>query len=154
MLHSPKFIQLSLICLLFIIEHITVPTESFGQETYADKIFFGGDIITVDNDNPVAQAIAVFQGKIIAIGSEQDIFKLASEHTNHINLQGYTLMPGFIDAHTHPILSALMGQTIDVSGFSNKSEAEVMTSLKEGIKKASKGDWIFAVKFPLMSLSK
>ena len=53
-------------------------------------------------------------------------------------------MPGLIDAHTHPILSALMGQVVDVSGFSNNNPKEVMESLENGIEEASKGEWIIA----------
>ncbi len=93
--------------------------ERHTQDNQADKIFLGGDIITVDEDNPEAQAIAVYDGRIIAVGSETKVLKFRGSQTEVIDFQGNTLMPGLIDAHTHPILSAIMGQVVDVSGFSN-----------------------------------
>ena len=87
-----------------------------AQENNADKIFLGGDIITVDDKNPKARAIAVHNGKIQAIGSETEVLKYEGYNTEVIDLKGNTLMPGFIDIHTHPILSAKTAETIDVSG--------------------------------------
>lgn len=112
----------------------------------ADKIFFGGDFITVDDSNPHVQALSVRDGRIQALGTEEQMRQLAGPETRVIDLQGNTLMPGLIDAHTHPILSALMGQVIDVSGFSNNNSAQVMASLKAGIKQLSsgEGEWILA----------
>ena len=115
-----------------------------AQENNADKIFIGGDIITVDDKNPEARAIAVHNGKIQAIGSETEVLKYEGYNTEVINLKGNTLMPGFIDIHTHPILSAKMAETIDVSGFNHKNQAEVMESLKKGIEEKGSGEWVIA----------
>ena len=115
-----------------------------AQENNADKIFIGGDIITVDEKNPEAQAIAVHNGKIQAIGSETEVLKYEGYNTEVIDLKGNTLMPGFIDIHTHPILSAKTAETIDVSGFNHKNQAEVMESLKKGIKEKGSGEWLIA----------
>ncbi len=114
------------------------------SDNMADKIFSGGDIITVDEANPVAEAVAVAGGKIIAVGSKADVLKLKSKRTQMVDLQGNTLMPGFIDIHTHPVLSALMGETVDVSGFNHSNRAEIIESLKAGIKKKGKGKWVIA----------
>ena len=115
-----------------------------AQENNADKIFVGGDIITVDDKNPEAQAIAVHNGKIQAIGSENEVLKYEGYNTEVIDLKGNTLMPGFIDIHTHPILSAKTAETIDVSGFNHKNQAEVMESLKKGIEEKGSGEWVIA----------
>ena len=115
-----------------------------AQENNADKIFVGGDIITVDDKNPEAQAIAVHNGKIQAIGSETEVLKYEGYNTEVIDLKGNTLMPGFIDIHTHPILSAKTAETIDVSGFNHKNQAEVMESLKKGIEEKGSGEWVIA----------
>ena len=111
-----------------------------AQENNADKIFIGGDIITVDDKNPEARAIAVHNGKIQAIGSETEVLKYEGYNTEVIDLKGNTLMPGFIDIHTHPILSAKTAETIDVSGFNHKNQAEVMASLKKGIEEKVSGE--------------
>ena len=115
-----------------------------AQENNADKIFIGGDIITVDDKNPEVRAIAVHNGKIQAIGSETEVLKYEGYNTEVIDLKGNTLMPGFIDIHTHPILSAKTAETIDVSGFNHKNQAEVMESLKKGIEEKGSGEWVIA----------
>ena len=96
-----------------------------AQQNQADKIFLGGNIITVDDNNPEAQAIAVHDGKIQAIGSETEVSKFRGSKTKVIDLKGNTLLPGFIDIHTHPILSSMMGEVIDISGFNHKNPAEI-----------------------------
>ena len=115
-----------------------------AQENNADKIFLGGDIITVDDNNPEAQAVAVRNGKIQAIGSETEVLKYEGPNTEVIDLKGNTLLPGFIDIHTHPILSAKTAETIDISGFNHKNQAEVMESLKKGIEAKPSGEWAIA----------
>lgn len=118
--------------------------EIHAQEIQADKIFLGGDIITVDDNNPEVKAIAVHNGKIQAIGSEAEVLKFKGPKTEVIDLQGNTLMPGFIDIHTHPILSSMMAETIDISGFNHKNRKEVMESLKKGIEEKGSGKWVLA----------
>ena len=115
-----------------------------SQENKADKIFLGGDIITVDDNNPEAQAVAVRNGKILVIGSETEVLKYEGSNTEVIDLKGNTLLPGFIDIHTHPILSAKTAETIDISGFNHKNQAEVMESLKKGIEEKGSGEWVIA----------
>lgn len=67
----------------------------------AQTIYLGGDIVTVNDAAPTAQALAVKNGRILALGSEADILKLRDEGTRVVDLQGKTLIPGFIDAHGH-----------------------------------------------------
>ncbi|WP_428667083.1 amidohydrolase [Runella sp.] len=80
----------------------TILTASLGyaQKT-ADKIFINGKIITVDAQNSVAQAIAVEGGKILAVGTNNDIQKLKGKNTAIVDLGGKTVTPGFIDGHSH-----------------------------------------------------
>jgi len=116
--------------------------NSYAQ--FPDTLFFGGDIITVNDQQPQVEALTVYQGKIQALGKLSAIEKLVGPKTRRVNLKGRTLMPGFIDIHTHPILSAMMHQTIDISGFNHDTPEEVMASLKAGIKEKSAGDWVIA----------
>jgi hypothetical protein len=115
-----------------------------GDTAHADTIFFGGDIITVDDDNPSAQALAVAGEKILAVGGKQDVFKLKDDQTRMVDLEGKTLMPGLIEPHSHPVISALLYDWIDVSAFNNSSGEEVMTKLREAAAKAKPGEWICA----------
>src|ERR1700724_1360351 len=70
-------------------------------EVPADLILTHGKILTVDTKDSVAQAVAIRQGKIIAVGSDQQIQALAGPKTNVIDLQGRTATPGLIDPPAH-----------------------------------------------------
>ena len=67
----------------------------------ADLILFGGPILTMEADQPRAEALAVAEGRILAVGDQSEVMALAGPNTERINLQGRTLLPGFIDAHGH-----------------------------------------------------
>ena len=64
-------------------------------------IFFNGTILSMDNTQSVAEAILILEDKISAVGSKDEILSMAGEGTVLIDLDGATLMPGFVDAHAH-----------------------------------------------------
>jgi predicted amidohydrolase YtcJ len=75
----------------------------------ADTIYVGGDIVTVNDAQPTAEALAVKDGKIVAIGTRPDLEKVhKGTATRVVDLAGKTLMPGFLDAHSHYINSLLV----------------------------------------------
>jgi predicted amidohydrolase YtcJ len=63
--------------------------------------FLNGTVITMDDDLPVAEAVLIRDGLIIAVGSDDEISILAGDEADVIDLHGRTLLPGFIDAHSH-----------------------------------------------------
>jgi predicted amidohydrolase YtcJ len=68
----------------------------------ADAIYFNGDILTMEGNNPTyAEAIAIKDGKIIFVGSKSNSEKFKGEYTRMNDLKGKTMLPGFIDAHGH-----------------------------------------------------
>nr|BFD41288.1 amidohydrolase [Pseudomonas sp. FFPRI_1] len=67
----------------------------------ADAIWFNGPIITIDDRQPNAQAVAVKDGKILAVGDRQQVLKNQGPTTRMLDLKGSTLLPGFIDPHGH-----------------------------------------------------
>jgi predicted amidohydrolase YtcJ len=67
----------------------------------AARIFRGGPIVTVDPARPTAEAVAIAAGKILAVGTEADVMKLAGTDTAITELAGRTLVPGFVDGHSH-----------------------------------------------------
>jgi predicted amidohydrolase YtcJ len=67
----------------------------------ADRIIRGGPIVTVNPAQPNAEAVAIAEGKIVAVGSEADVMKHKGEATEVIDLGGKTLVPGFVDGHSH-----------------------------------------------------
>ena len=67
----------------------------------ADAIYFGGPILTMDDDNPEAEAVAVRGGRIVAVGDTSSLMALAGADTQRIDLEGRTMLPGFVDSHGH-----------------------------------------------------
>jgi predicted amidohydrolase YtcJ len=66
-----------------------------------DAIYHGGDIVTIDDNNPTAEAVAVQGGKIVAVGKKDDLLKRKGDKTTLIDLKGKCLVPGFLDGHSH-----------------------------------------------------
>ena len=69
--------------------------------TPAERIIRGGPIVTVNPAQPTAEAVAITEGKIVAVGSEADVMKLRGDATVVTDLGGKTLVPGFVDGHSH-----------------------------------------------------
>jgi predicted amidohydrolase YtcJ len=72
-----------------------------AQTVQPDIILVNGKIITVDDKFTIAQAVAVKGDRIVAVGSSQDIARLAGPNTRRIDLRGRSVTPGFIDQHAH-----------------------------------------------------
>lgn len=68
----------------------------------ADMVLLNGKIITVDPDDSVVEAVAIYDNKFMAVGTSDEIRGLAGKDTKVIDLEGKTAMPGIIDSHTHP----------------------------------------------------
>jgi predicted amidohydrolase YtcJ len=69
----------------------------------ADVIYYGGPIVTLNDQQPTAQAVAVKNGKIVAVGSENSMRSWTGQKTEQVFLDGKTLVPGFIDSHGHMV---------------------------------------------------
>ncbi|MEZ5572807.1 MAG: amidohydrolase [Halioglobus sp.] len=109
-----------------------------------DLIFRGGPVLTVNSQDQVAEALAVKDGMILAVGSDTEIMALRTDHTTLVDLQGRTLLPGFIAAHEHPTLTAVFMGAIDLSGFTHKTDREVWDTLRQAVSNTPKGEWIYA----------
>jgi predicted amidohydrolase YtcJ len=107
----------------------------------ADTILVNGKILTVDTQFSTREAIAVRDGKITAVGSNSDIRKQAGPQTRVIDLQGRTVIPGFIDSHIHAIRA---GQTFtsEVNWVSATSIAEAMSRIHEASLAKKPGSWL------------
>ena len=86
-----------------------------GTTTTADTIYLGGDIITMDEKYPAADAVAIKDGKILAVGSKADVLKTGGAFTDIVDLGGRTMLPGFIDGHSHFFQAAMIADYANVS---------------------------------------
>ncbi|MBW2552300.1 MAG: amidohydrolase family protein, partial [Deltaproteobacteria bacterium] len=116
----------------------------------SEVVFVGGDIVTMA-EPLVVEAMWIKDGRIEQLGSEDDLRAAAASDAKVVDLAGATLMPGFIEPHTHPLATALLGSAIDVSGFKHDSRAEVMETLREAMDGFLPQPWIIAFGWdPLM----
>ncbi len=91
-----------MVCALFLFTISGCGPSGPDKSARADAIYFGGSILTINDDQPTAEAIAVKDGKILAVGFLSDIQKLhQGSKTEMVDLAGKTLIPGFFDAHSH-----------------------------------------------------
>jgi predicted amidohydrolase YtcJ len=87
---------------------------------YADLIFVNGDVHTVDAARSWAKAVAVRDGAIVAVGTDDEITELRGDSTEVIDLAGRMLLPGFQDAHVHPVGGGLDMLQCDLNGEASK----------------------------------
>jgi hypothetical protein len=113
---------------------------SCKQDNFPDSIIFNGNIYTVDEKAPSAEAIAIKDGKIMAIGSNTDIEKLGNEATIKIDASGNFVMPGFIEGHGH--FSGLGYSLINLNFLNSKSWEEIVSMVGEKVKNTPTGEWI------------
>jgi predicted amidohydrolase YtcJ len=115
----------------------------------ADAIYSGGDIVTINDARLTAEAIAIKDGKILFVGSKAEAEKLKGASTRSVDLAGKTLMPSFIDAHSHYINSLLVANQAKVyappSG-PGKDVESVIADIKKfaEARKIPKGELIMA----------
>ena len=112
------------------------PTET----TVADLIFVNGNIYTVNPEQPRAEAIAVKNGRIVAVGDNAEIEKWRAAETEVIDLAGQFVMPGFIEGHGH--FSGLGYSLINLNFLKSKSWDDIVAAVGEAAKNAQPGEWI------------
>ncbi|HKJ37621.1 MAG TPA: amidohydrolase family protein, partial [Anaerolineales bacterium] len=105
-----------------------VPIPTISSEHTADVIFHGGNVLIMDEGLSVAQALAVKDDKIVAVGNDEDVLTWQGTLTTLIPLDGRTLMPGFVDAHTH-LLNDAAHYGMDLDGLQQMALENGITTL-------------------------
>jgi hypothetical protein len=108
----------------------------------ADVIFTGGPVHTVDGDDAVVEALAIADGRVLAVGRASDVAATAGPATRRYDLRGRSLLPGFIDAHHH-----LTGVGASVDAIDCKAPGMgSITALQEEVRRRAAtlppGTWI------------
>lgn len=109
-----------------------------------DLILTGGEILTMDERQPRAAAVAISGDEIMAVGSSRSVAKLAGPDTQTINLRGRTVIPGLVDGHTHAIRG---GQTFDQETYwlDAGSLDEALARVTEAASEREPGEWVAVV---------
>ena len=100
----------------------------------ADTILVNGNVITVDDAQPRAQAVAIAAGRILAVGTDAEVRAHETAATRVIDLGGRTVVPGLADNHFH---SAGGGAGVDLSGA--RTLAEVLSAIAAAVREAAPG---------------
>lgn len=90
----------------------TVPHTALADT--ADKIWLGGPILTMNDEAMRADAVAVKDGKILAVGKKDDVLATKGDKTEVIDLGGRALIPGFVDAHGHVMMGGLQAMAANM----------------------------------------
>jgi predicted amidohydrolase YtcJ len=118
---------------------IFFPTFLFSQQ--ADMVLVHGTVLTVDAEDSVAQAIAVRDGKIVAVGTDAQVMKLAGARTRVVDLHGRTATPGMIDTHSH-YAEAGAEDLFAIKLDDATSIAEIVNRVKKRAAAAKPGEWV------------
>jgi predicted amidohydrolase YtcJ len=111
-----------------------------GDSDAADLVLTNGNIVTVDDGNPTAQAIAIREGKILAIGSAVAIDEFVGRQTEIIDLEGQTAIPGFIEGHAH--FNGVGQAQLQLNLMSVANWDEVVAMVEEAANSAEPGELI------------
>jgi hypothetical protein len=109
------------------------------------QLYFNGVVRTIDAACPMAEAVAVRGGKIIALGAKSTCVASLEKGFEPVDLQGCALLPGFIDTHLHPVLLILFALNCDLGGAG--SIGDVQLGLREALSKKSGDSWLVGLNF-------
>ena len=109
---------------------------------HADQIYQGGKILTMDANMLNAEAIAIKDGRILAIGSDQEVLNLAGPCTKTTNLYGRFVMPGLVESHTHALWGACR-DLFDVYVGYNATFKMLTDAVRTRAKQLAPGDFIY-----------
>jgi predicted amidohydrolase YtcJ len=111
-----------------------------GQNQKADLIITNASIWTGNENQPRANAIAITNDIILAVGSKEDLLKYIGNETRTINLNGEFITPGFIDSHVHLITGGFNLSSVQLRDA--KTPEEFIKRIKEFVKTVEPGTWI------------
>ncbi|MBX2969510.1 MAG: amidohydrolase [Cyclobacteriaceae bacterium] len=106
----------------------------------ADKVILGGTIYTVDDNQPIVEAVVINGDKIEFAGSETEARKYIGDNTEVIDLEGKTMTPGFIEGHGHFMGVGYNELNLDLMYVA--SYDELVAKVKEAVERAQPGQWI------------
>jgi len=115
------------------------------QEELNGKVFYGGPIITVNENQPIIEAVGIKDEKIMAIGTLEDVKAKMRTNFDMINLKGNCLLPGFIESHMH--LIHLMSSLVNVDLSSVESLMELQNILIDAAAKKTPDELIYGFSY-------
>jgi len=137
MRHAGKLLIVGIIAGCALSEHAAAQQADLNSP---DLVLVGGRILTMDSRSSVAEALAVRDGKILAVGSDAAVRPIAGPQTRVIDLAGKTVVPGLIDTHAHFGAAGLGDYVVNLGPA--KSVAGALELLKVFVARKKPGEWI------------
>ena len=113
-----------------------------GPAHAADAVYVNGRIVTADRNFSIAQAVAVSNGRFVAVGTNEDVRKLAGPNTITVDLGGKTVIPGLIDSHSHMDGAGTAETTAQVIRAKTVAEAQAIIADFIKAKNVPPGSWV------------
>jgi predicted amidohydrolase YtcJ len=112
------------------------------KKTFVDQVFFNGEIYTLDDKQPWAQAVAIKDDTIVQVGNNENILSLISDTTTVIDLEGKMMLPGFHDTHVHLISGGMQENKCILKD--SKTIVEVLAGITAYLQKSNlpRDEWI------------
>jgi len=108
-------------------------------------IFFGGPILTINDECPEVEAMAIREGKIIALGDQRSVLQYHTARTRLVDLEGCALMPGFVDPHVHVAWSAFSNyRWVNVAPPVVGNREELKKVLRAAASRKRESEWVIA----------
>lgn len=122
-----------------ILHIISLPLANCQTHDSNILIFYNANIWTVDEENPTAEAVAIKDGKFIAVASNEEVLKLKNANTRTIDLRGNFVVPGFNDNHVH---FASAARFLEFNIMKTANQEEFVEKVRDVVQKLPDGDWI------------
>src|ERR1700682_1604728 len=120
-------------------------STSFGETCEsADLIVHNAKIVTMDSSDRIVEAMAVRNGRIVAVGLNKEMDACTGKETRKLDLKGQTILPGLIDVHTHALewAKGVVRDQVDATYPGVKSIAALLQEVERRAKSATPGSWI------------
>src|SRR5438874_4183415 len=120
--------------------------------TGADLILVNGRVLTMDAADSIAEALAIRDGKILAVGTSREIEALAGSRTEAVDLEGRTALPGLADIHVHLASDAGKARAVEARDFYDpdiRSVRDIQERIRRRAVQTPPDEWIVATGSPM-----
>jgi predicted amidohydrolase YtcJ len=112
------------------------------ESPVGDIVFVNGRVITGELERSTATGVAIRQGRIAAVGSDDEVRAWAQAGTRVVDLQGRAIAPGLNDAHCHPVWVGFAMQNVNASTPPNTAISDIVRGIEARVQEVPEGQWV------------
>ncbi|MBI2858257.1 MAG: amidohydrolase [Chloroflexi bacterium] len=112
--------------------------------TAADHLLYNASVLTMDPQQPCARLVAIKGNKVLATGADQDLAAFKGANTRLVDCAGGTVIPGFNDAHCHPLAAAASAIAVNCSPVAVRSIKDIQAGIRRRAGQVKEGQWLRA----------